>query len=386
MSRARRAAALAAALGLAALAAGCANTPSRAQAPNPPPAAPLSVTTSVTASGVTWASVPMGAPSGANQFWQLFRQPVPGGQWSLDTPPDIATNGAIVLGGQDGAELTAGVRPSLDLAFSPVTTTGDGGRTWATLPPESGLANVPDSLAVAPDSRLMALGQDDTAAVLAPAGGAWSGLTTKPALAATSAGRACAVTGLTAVAFTPYGTPLLGGTCGRAGVAGIFAQSGGTWHLAGPALPASLTGQHVQVLRLRRTGTGNVALLEAGTGQLSRLLAAWTRDGGTQWSLSPALPLGGSSAVSASFGSSGSVGVVLSGGRGEILAGPGGSWQALPALPAGRTVTLALPAAGTTEALAADGSLLTAWQVSGGAGRWSKVQTIKVPIQYGSSS
>jgi hypothetical protein len=36
------------------------------------------------------------------------------------------------------------------------------------------------------------------------------------------------------------------------------------------------------------------------------------------------------------------------------------------------------------QALAADGGTLTVWQVTGG--RWAKVQTIKVPIQYGSSS
>jgi hypothetical protein len=58
----------------------------------------------------------------------------------------------------------------------------------------------------------------------------------------------------------------------------------------------------------------------------------------------------------------------------------------LPALPAGHAVTLALPAAGTIDALAADGGTLTAWQLRNGSATWSKTQTIKVPIQYGSSS
>jgi hypothetical protein len=49
-------------------------------------------------------------------------------------------------------------------------------------------------------------------------------------------------------------------------------------------------------------------------------------------------------------------------------------------------VVLALPAGGSTEALAADGSTLTAWQLTGQPGRWVKTQSVNVPIQYGASS
>jgi len=66
-------------------------------------------------------------------------------------------------------------------------------------------------------------------------------------------------------------------------------------------------------------------------------------------------------------------------------AGPGASWRALPPLPSGRTVTLALPAAGITDALTADGSSLTAWRLAPGSATWARTQTIKVPNQYGSS-
>ena len=45
---------------------------------------------------------------------------------------------------------------------------------------------------------------------------------------------------------------------------------------------------------------------------------------------------------------------------------------------------LALPAGSSPEALAATGGVMTVWQLSGA--RWVKAQTIKVPIQYGSSS
>ena len=86
----------------------------------------------------------------------------------------------------------------------------------------------------------------------------------QPALAATPVGRGCALAALTAVAYTPAGTPLLGGTCDRAGTAGIFSYADGTWQLTGPALPATLAGQRIQVLRLTRTGSTDTALLEAG--------------------------------------------------------------------------------------------------------------------------
>jgi hypothetical protein len=375
----------AAALALAVLAAGCGSATRPAHATGPA-AVPLSLTTALTGPGATWAAVPMGAASGANQFWQLFMLPAGGSQWSLQTPPDIATNGALILAGQAGRGIVVGERPSLYLTFSAITATGDGGNTWATLPPVSGLAGVPDALAGASGGRLVALSGHQDVSVTRAAAGSWATLTTRQALAATPAARACALTELTAAAYTPAGSPMLAGTCGRAGTAGIFAYAGGTWHRAGPALPAALAGQHVRVLRLSQAGRGDVALLQAGTGPSAALIGAWTTDGGQQWRLSAPFGLGGAHVVSASFGSDGATAVVLSGDRGETLAGPGASWRALPPLPPGRTVTLALPAAGTTDALAADGSSLTVWQLRPGPAAWARTQAIRVPIQYGSSS
>jgi photosystem II stability/assembly factor-like uncharacterized protein len=374
----------AAALALAVLAAGCGSVARPAHAPSPA-AVPLSLTTALTGPGATWAAVPMGAASGANQFWQLFMLPAGGSQWSLQTPPDIATNGALILAGRAGRGIVVGERPSLYLTFSAITTTGDGGNTWATLPPVSGLAGVPDALAAASGGRLIALSGHQEVSVTRAAG-SWATLTTRQALAATPAARACALTELTAAAYTPAGSPMLAGTCGRAGTAGIFAYTGGTWHQAGPVLPAALAGQPVRVLRLSQAGQGDAALLQAGTGPSAGLIGAWTTDGGQRWRLSSPFGLGGAHAVSASFGSDGATAVVLSGHRGETLAGPGASWRALPPLPPGRTVTLALPAAGITDALAADGSSLTVWQLRPGPAAWASTQAIKVPIQYGSSS
>ena len=398
-------------LGLVLLAAGCGSATSQTAAPDaagPASPAPLSLQMSIQAAGATWATVPMGAASGADLFWQLFLLSAGSSQWSLQTPPDIATNGAIVLaapamGGNGGTgvkTLVAGVRPSLDLSFSPITRTSDLGQSWATQPPQSGLADVPDALAAAPGApggtggsgvQLIALGQDGTVSVTTGAGGSWRPLIAERALAASPAGRECGLTGLTAVAYSPGGTPLLAGTCGRDGRVGVFSETGRTWQLAGPALtpsagaPASPGGQRVQVLRLSRAGGQDVALLEVGAAPSLSLLAAWTGDGGAHWRLSPVLRTGATAAVSASFGD-GEAGVVLAGNQAETIAGPGAAWRRLPALPAGRTVTLALPASGPAEALAADAGTLTAWQLAGSPAAWVKTQTIKVPIQYGSSS
>ncbi|HEY7012403.1 MAG TPA: hypothetical protein VH480_06600 [Streptosporangiaceae bacterium] len=387
MTRARQAAARRATAGLAlAIAvAGCGSSAERPAAPHPPRPVSLSLATSLTSAGTAWATIPMGAPSGPNQFWQLFTLTGPGGRWSLKTPGGVATNGALVLAGPGKQTLTAGIRPSLDLGFSPVTTTRDGGGSWSSLPPDPGFADVPDALAATAGGRLIALGLRQAVQVVGPQQAGWTTLTTGKALAATAAGRRCALAGFTAVAYTPAGSPLLAGTCGRPGTVGIFAHKDGTWQLAGPALPAVLNGQPVRVIRLSQAGVRDVALLQAGTGASASLLAAWTGDG-QAWTLSPPSGLSGSHPVSASFGADGSVAVVLSGGRGVTLAGPGAAWRRLPPLPAGQAVVLALPAPGTTDLLAAAGSMLTAWRLTAQPARWTRTQTIKVPIPYGSSS
>jgi hypothetical protein len=373
------------AAGLTLLAAGCSSSgsggattakPAHQAAAAAATTAPVSMVSSVQTTGATWATIPMGATAGPNEFWQLFTRTTGSSRWTLHTPPDVATNGALVLAGT-GATLTAGVRPSIDLTFSPVASTANGGQSWTTSPPQTGLANHPDALAAAADGHLIAAGQDNRVSVLAPSGASWSALTSKQTLAAVAP--ACELTSLTAVAYDPAGTPLAAGNCGRPGTVGIFSETGSRWQLAGPTLPAALRSQPVQVLRLTRTGAGDVALIQAGTS----LIAAWSTDGG-HWTLSGAEKTAGAAPVAAAFGVKNQIAVALAGGRAETIVGPGSAWQALPVLPAGHSVELALPADGSMQALAADGGTLTVWQVTGG--RWAKVQTIKVPIQYGSSS
>lgn len=350
-------------------------------------AAPLLAATSVTTAGGTWAVLPMGG-TGDNLFWQLFGLTSSSGQWSLQTPPDIATNGAVVLAPQAGT-LFVGVRPSIDLSFSPVMDTSDGGKNWTALSPASGLANTPGALAAAPDGQLIALGDDQQVSTLASAEGNWSSLTSEQALAATPAGRACDLTALTATAYTPSGTPLLGGACGKGSTAGVFAYSGGTWRITGPRLTGSPADGPVQVLRLTRTGDTDIVLLEEGSGSAAALVAAWTSDGGTHWTESPTLRLDGASPSAASLGADGAIGVMLPGDHADVIQGPGDGWESLPDLPAAGSSILALPSSQLTQVLTATASTLDVWRLAPAAdtapAKWVRTQVITVPIQYGSS-
>jgi len=370
--------------------------------------APLS-TSLVTPQG-TWAVTVMGGSAAdENNFWQLFVRPAGATRWSLVTPEGVADNGGLVAaaGDEQGASLVVGFRPSQGLAFSPLATSSDTGQHWTPGLLDADLADVPGAMAVAPSGQTLALlhdgGIEAAASAAAATAGQWSRLTTLSALAASTPGRGCGLVAVNAVSFGPNNVPMAAGSCVRRGVAGVFADRGGTWQAAGPVLPAGFGGDQVQVLGLARTAGGNAALLVAGTS----LLAAWS-DGG-RWTVSapvaaagdePGNEPGNEQSVSASgFGPGGSVWVLSGGGRAEAIGGPGGSWQALPPVPAGTQVLVpagsqVLAPAGTAtrapgsgssayDALAVAGSRLTVWRLAAGA--WAQVQVINVPITYGSS-
>jgi hypothetical protein len=370
------------ALTLAIVAAGCGSTtPGTAATTARPVSLPLG--SSVAATGATWAVIPMGVDRDHNLFWQVFALAQGASRWALATPPDVATNGAIAVTVTGARSVIAAIRPSQLLEYSPVISTANGGKTWQPGAPGPGLANVPDALAAAPaGGQLIALNRQDR---VEQGRTNWTKLTRLHGQPA----RRCAPTALTAVSYGLSGQPVVAASCSRRGVAGIFTDRGGRWTASGPTLPAALAGQRVEVLRLVRTGSRLTALLQAGSGAAARRLVAWQAADG-RWTLSAALPETGA-VLSSSTGATGAVVVELAGRRADFLAGPGAAWQALPRLPQGRAVTLALPASGGVDALAADESVLTAWRLhaSGsalGAGQWARIQTTKVPIQYGSSS
>ena len=297
----------------------------------------------------------------------------------------MASNGGLVLASPGAGSVVAGFRPSQDLSYSPLATTHDNGTAWTPGLLDAALANVPGALAAAPGGgHLLALLASGQAELSGPGGAGWTKLATRQTLAASPAGRRCGLGSLTAAAFSPSGVPLLAGSCDRPGMAGIFAYAGGTWHPAGPSLPAAYAHQQVTVLRLTTTAGASMALLAAGSGAAARLLAAWSTGGGAHWVLSPPLPLRGAELISASSGAGGSVAVVLTGNHAHTITGPAGSWLQLPPLPAG-TATLAPASVGGWDALAIHGTKLTVWQLPPGGAAWAVTQTINVPVEFGSS-
>ena len=378
------------ALAAAALVAGCGRAAPAARGPAawaPPGGAPFLATSLATRAG-TWAVVVMGGSvASENNFWQLFTRPAGTSTWTLVTPPGTADNGGLVLAGGGAQSLITGFRPSQGLTYTPLAITRNDGRAWSSAGPlDAALADVPDALAAAPGSgNLLALLTDGTAEQAAPGYTSWTTLATQRTLAATAPGRRCGLQNLTAATLTPTGTPLLGGTCSHPGTTGIFARTGRTWRAAGPALPAAVSGQHVQVLRLTSTPGGTIALLTAGTGSAASLLGAWSSDGGSHWILSPPLRLTGAAPSSASFGPGGTAAIISTAGRAEIITGAGSSWRPLPPLPPG-TATLAPGPGGAADALAVHRGTLTVWHLTPGGTAWAKAQVINVPIQYGSSS
>ena len=135
------------------------------------------------------------------------------------------------------------------------------------------------------------------------------------------------------------------------------------------------------MLLLTATGNGVVALLQAGSGASTSLIAAWADAGG--WALSAPLPIGASVIGSMSSGPGQAVAVSLAGGRGETLSGPGSSGARCPGCPLRRPRWLS----GRWPGGRADGARRHVHRLAArGCARWRLTQTIQVTIPYGSSS
>jgi hypothetical protein len=383
------------------------------QAPASPPAAAVTspLATSLTsADGTTWAVLPVGG-TGDNRFWELLARPVGGQQWSLVTPPGVASNGGLVAAAPAvGSQLTVAIRPSQGLRFSPLASTSDGGTNWGTGLVDSAVAAAPDALA-AGGASMLALLTDGTIERGTAIGTGWTTLVAPGALATSPAARHCQVTALSGVTFAPSGTPLAAASCASPGVAGIFVRTSGGWAVASLALPASLNGEQVRVLRLTETSNENaakastksgtkagaqpgstpgpatggwdVALLQAGAGGHASLLAAWSADG-TRWAVSAPLPAGLGQPLASGTGAGGTVWLLLPGGRAATVAGPGTPWRTLIALPPA-TAVLAAGSGGALDAITVSGAKLTFFRL-GQAGQWGRAQVLTVPLQLGSSS
>ena len=367
------------------LTAGCGGTASQTGM-QPSPATPPSLATSLVTTTGTWAIAVMGgSAANHNNFWQLFVRPTGSSAWRLATPPGVASNGGLVLARLSVGSVLAGFRPSQDLSYSPLATSKNNGKAWSPGLLDAALADSPGALAADPASgHGLALLSDGTADISGPGGMAWTRLATHQSIAASPAGTRCGLGSFTAAAFSPSGQPMLAAGCHRPGTAGIFSHTSGSWRLTGPELPTGYAHQPITVLRLTTTGGITTALLAVGNAPATRLLAAWSTDGGTRWSLSPALPLDHATLTAASCGPGSGLAVILSNHHAATITSSADSWLELPVLPPGTATLAASPSAGW-NALAVDGTQLTVWQAGPGARSWSSEQVIKVPVQFGSS-
>jgi len=353
--------------------------------------------------GTSWAVVDMGdTASTVNGFWELFVRPAGSTAWRLATPAGVASNGGLVMTLGAADTLVTGFRPSQKLTFSPLATSADAGAQWSIQAPlDPGLADVPGALAGNSAGRLVALTQTGDVESAAAAGARWTRLTSLAGLAAGAPGRACGLTALTAVGWTPAGAPLVAGDCSKPGVTGIFTLSGGAWQAAGPRLTGSSAQSKIDVVGLTTTAGRMTAVLTVGNGGAASAVAAWSSDDGAHWALSAPLPsdaLAAGGQPSVSFSADGSASLVVTTVAGHQASGQvatigwqASDWDPLPSLPPSvapaststRVATLVAAATGAPQALEVDRGTLTVWQL--GTGGWTLAQTVRVPVPYGSS-
>jgi len=356
------------------------------------PSLPTPLATSVQASDGSWATVAMGhLDQPDNTFWQLLFRPTGKASWSDQVEATAtATNGGLVLAA-GGRSLAVAVRPSADLTYTPLISTSGSATSWSNGLITEGLAARPDALALGPGGRALALvSARGGAQVLGAAGdlSAWKLMVGERALAATGPGRSCGLGTLSAVGYLGT-TALVGGSCARPGVAGVFAPSAQGWSLAGPVVPNALRHDRVEVLALGGTKTGAYCLLAVANRSGTDLVAAWSGRTGA-WGTSPSFVVADREDVT-SFGLAGrsSIFALLDGPSGHeqlvVATGPGHAWQQLPGPPAG-TATVAFGPGGQADALVPDGTQLNIWALRPGLAGWAKSQLVHVAIQYGSSS
>ncbi len=203
------------------------------------------------------------------------------------------------------------------------------------------------------------------------------------------AGRSCGVGHLSAVALDPTQGVQVGTTCSSSGLVGVFERVGGTWQLVGPRLSPSKAPASTKVLRLVDLGGGRVALVALRTKTHAGLVGLASTEGGA-WSQSTPLPLAsGDRIASTGVEPSGGFVVLVSRSDGslalDIESGPGANWHTSPAPPPG-TATVAVGPGDEVDALGVASTRLTDWRLDASAGTWSKIGTVTVPIQFGSSS
>lgn len=342
--------------------------------------------TSVATMTDSWAVVPVAADP---VYWEVFARTGNSGEWKLVTPPGVADTGGLVASPGGAGSLTVAVRPSQHLEFSPLAQTTDGGASWSTGGPVNApVAPSPGALA-ADGGNLAVLLSDGTVETSSDAGTSWSTLATASALTAPAAARGCAGWRTASLSFgVSPANVLAGGTCGTSGTTAVFGYSPGSgWQ----RLKLPVPGQFVRFADGTALVRGKSGLSAQWYGLGWYAYAPLSGTSALSWTASAPLPVSGTVTASGTLAGDGAW-VLLSGGRAATITAPAGGssgpakqWVRLPDVPAG-TAVLASGPAGAVDALAVSGSTVTVWRLAPRATAWSKVQTVSVPVQYGSSS
>jgi hypothetical protein len=330
-------------------------------------------------------------------FWEVFARAGNSGSWKLVTPPGVADNGGLVASADGAQSLTVAVRPTQDLVFSPLAVTANGGATWSTGGPiDAAVADSPDAFAASGD-RLVALLSDGTIETSADAGATWSTLAKPGAIASSPAANGCGdAVRVKSISFGMTSTEVLaGGTCGTGGTGAVFSYSPANgWQ----RLSLPMSGQVVRLISglTLVQGKSGIAALWRGAGRYAYAPPSGTAQPGTpqaastKWVESSPLPVSGPVTASGMLQTA-EAWVLLPGGRAATVSalaattGQSLPWQLLPLVPA-HTSVLASGPDDSVDALAVSGATLTVWRLAKASTVWSEVQTIKVPIQYGSSN
>jgi hypothetical protein len=347
----------------------------------------------VSTSTDSWITLPMGDLSDPNNtFWELFHT-VPGAsRWSLATPQGVADNGGLVESASAGAALV-GVLPSQLLRFSPLAESANGGSSWVPAFLPGALSPVPDALANDAASPVAIALVNGGRALSGPIGpSSWSPLVTAAALSRVSPG--CSVLGLDGVTLLPSGAPLIATGCRRDGRVGLFTRTTAAWRSVGLTLGGPLREAATTVLRVQSTAETTTVLALASLGGRRALEALW-QSGSAPWTVARPLALdSGASVRSTAVNAAGDVAVLLAGAGGTreaVDVAPAGTWDQLPRLPA-KTAGVALPAGALPsggqdiEVFTVAGESLHVFSLTPSGEAWTKFQSSHIPLAYGSSS
>lgn len=379
----RRGVSLAAVVASGIVLAACGGSPAAASKADPTPP-PLPLARAFAAAGREWALVPMGdLHEEANTFWQVIVTRS-GSEVSDVTPKGVADNGGLVAA-TAGSRVVIGFPTSELLGFSPLAASSDGGDRWAPGTLTSPLEHVPSALG-AGDGRFSALVGRGGARVETSAGGlsGWHVTTTRRSLASRRATGPCGVAALTAVTPLSSGALALGASCRREGVVGLYRwTSSGVRSLAG-RLPSPLSSARAEVVSLSSDGSRMQALVLAVTAETERLMLV--SGTGRVMAIGPAATVPAGDRLL-------SVAQVASGGLAVLVAGESGHRLLFTLSPRRATGPVMLPR--RSEAVMATPSGLLALSVERSTLRVDRlrpsggsvlIQTLRVPIEYGSSS